>query len=210
MKIIVSFFLLFFVKGFSQDKNTTKDILRVGFIYGFSSQNTYIKQDSDYKYNNEIFKLSTHINLLKKNKHSWEFLMEPSYYKSEHEAINYWHKFFTDSQNPNELRNEFMRLKPINEYALNLGILYRYFLKPNFSLYALGNVGPMYIDTETERLKKGFAFSDIFAVGSNYKINKISIDFKCFIRHVSNANLIYPNFGINAVGFEFGTYYEFK
>lgn len=194
---------------FSQEHIISKNWLRTGIIYGFSSQNTYISQDSDYTYENQIFKISNHFNLSKKENHSWEILVEPSYYRSKHESLNYWHEFYTSNNNPDEFRAKYMQLKTINEYVLNLGILYRYKLNSNLSVYAIGNVGPMYIDTDTERLKKGFAFSDIFGFGTNYNAGKLSFDVKAMIRHVSNANFQYPNFGYNAVGFEFGTYYEF-
>ncbi|HJR99720.1 MAG TPA: acyloxyacyl hydrolase [Flavobacterium sp.] len=208
-KFAAIFFLLCFFTVFSQENQSSKKWLRIGLIYGYSSQNTFIKQDSDYFYENNIFKVSSHFNLAKKGNHVWELLVEPSYYKSKHQLINYWFISHT-VENGDELRARFMPLKSINEYVLNLGVTYRYYVNPKLSIYALGNVGPMYIDTETERLKKGFAFSDIFALGSNYKIDKMSFDLKCMIRHVSNANLQMPNFGFNAVGFEFGTYYEFN
>jgi hypothetical protein len=103
-----------------------------------------------------------------------------------------------------------MPLKSINEYVLNVGLIYRHHFNSKSSVYGLINAGPMYIDTETERLQKGFAFSDIFGVGYNYKLNAISFDVKTMIRHVSNANLQMPNYGLNSVGFEFGAYYELQ
>lgn len=196
--------------SFSQETAAPKKWLRIGLIYGYSSQNTFIKQDSDYTYENNIFKISNHINLSKKKKHSWELLVEPSYYRSQHESLNYWHEFYTDNPNPDEYRKKYMQLKTINEYVLNLGIIYRHTFNTKSSIYGALNSGPMYIDTDTERLKKGFAFSDVFSLGYNYKIHKISLDAKCMIRHVSNANFQYPNYGLNTVGFEFGTYYEFN
>ena len=123
--------------------------------------------------------------------------------------INYWFISHT-VENGDELRERYMKLKSINEYVLNVGIVYRRLLSSNSSVFAVLNTGPMYIDTDTERLKKGFAFSDIFALGSNYKLGCISLDVKCLFRHVSNANLQKPNFGYNAIGFELGTYYEFN
>ncbi|HBK83127.1 MAG TPA: hypothetical protein DDZ41_05945 [Flavobacterium sp.] len=210
MKYSFIILLFFSTAVFSQTDVAQKKILRLGFIYGFSSQNTYIRQDSDYRYENRIYKISAHFNLNKKTHHSWELLVEPSYYNSKHEAYNYWHEYFTSSENGNELRAKFMQLKSINEYVLNLGIIYRYVFNRELSIYLLGNVGPMYIDTDTERLKKGFAFSDIFAFGTNYKLNQFSFDAKSMIRHVSNANFKMPNYGINAVGFELGLYYEFN
>lgn len=194
----------------SQNQTAEKKWLRIGFVSGYSSQNTFLKQDSDYSYESISYKISSHFYLSKKKNHSWELLLEPSYYRSKHEALNYWHEYFTGNTNGDELRNQFMRLKTMNEYTLNSGVIYRYNLNSKSSLYALGSIGPMYIDTETERLKKGFAFSDIFGLGTNYRFQSISIDFKCMIRHVSNANLQKPNYGFNAVGFELGAYYEFN
>ena len=195
---------------FSQENNTPKKWLRIGVVYGFSSQNTYLPQDSDYAYSSTIFKISSHFNIAKKKKHSWEILVEPSYYRSNHESFNYWHAFFTKHAEDGMLRDKYMPFKTMNEYVLNMGIIYRYYLNLKSSIYVAGNSGPMYIDTDTERLKKGFAFSDVFSLGYNYKINKISVDAKCMIRHVSNLNFQYPNYGYNAVGFELGTYYEFN
>ncbi|VXC23890.1 conserved hypothetical protein [Flavobacterium sp. 9AF] len=203
-------FLFLSLMCFSQEQVKEKKWLRFGLIYGYSSQDSFVKQDSDYFYENTIYKISSHFNLLKNNKHTWELIVEPSYYRSKHEALNYWHEYFTSSENATELRLKYMKLKQINEYVLNLGIIYRYYFNPKISVYGLANVGPMYIDTETERLHKGFAFSDILAVGTNYKLGKISLDLKCLFRHVSNANIQKPNFGYNALGFEIGTYYEFN
>ena len=137
-------------------------------------------------------------------KHSWEILIEPSYYRSEHQMINYWFISHT-VPNGNELRAKFMHLKTINEYVLNVGMVYRRYLNLNSSVYATLNSGPMYIDTDTERLKKGFAFSDILSVGYNYKMNKFSFDAKFMFRHASNANLQMPNYGLNSAGFEIGS-----
>ncbi len=200
---------LTFSVGYSQDSIVTKKWLRTGFLYGISAQNKYLKQDSDYIYESKIYKFSNHFNLSKKRNHSWELFVEPSFYRSEHQLINYWFISHT-VVNGDELRAQFMPHKYINEYVLNLGLIYRYNICAKTTLYTLFNVGPMYIDTDTERLRKGFAFSDIFALGGNYRFKKISFDTKCMIRHVSNADTQLPNFGLNAVGFEFGTYYEFN
>lgn len=207
-RILFVFLLFHFFTVFSQENKQQKKWLRIGVVYGFSSQERFIRQDSDYFYESNIFKISSQLQLRKKNRHTWELLIEPSYYQSKHESLNYWHEFYTSSDIADELRARFMVLKPINEYVLNLGLIYRYYLKEDWSCYALGNVGPMYIDTETERLKKGFAFSDIFALGTNLKLNRISLDGRVMIRHVSNANIQMPNYGFNAFGFEFGVFYE--
>lgn len=202
-------FFLFFVLGYSQDTISRFKWIRTGIVIGYASQNTIIKQDSDYTYETMCIKFSNHLNFSRKNKHSWEILIEPSYYRSQHQLLNYWFISHT-VPNGDELRAKFMPLKSMNEYVLNIGIVYRRYLDLNSSVFATLNSGPMYIDTDTERLKKGFAFSDIFTFGYNYKRNRMSFDAKCVFRHVSNADLQMPNFGLNSVGFELGTYFELK
>lgn len=201
--------LLISVFAYSQDSIPKFKWLRSGVVIGYASQNTFIKQESDYTYESRIVKFSNHFNWSKKRKHSWEVSIEPSYYRSNHQMINYWFISHT-VVNGDELRAKFMQPKSINEYVLNVGVVYRRYLNLNSSLFATLNSGPMYIDTDTERLKKGFAFSDILSVGYNYRIKKLSFDAKFMFRHASNANLQMPNFGLNSSGFEIGSYYEFN
>lgn len=209
LKLVFIFCLLFFIFGFSQDSIPRYKWLRTGFTFGYASQNTFIKQDSDYTFESKIFKFSNHFRLHRSNKNHFEILIEPSYYRSQHQMINFWFISHT-VENGDELRAKYMALKSINEYVLNVGIVYRRLLSSNSSVFAVLNTGPMYIDTDTERLKKGFAFSDILAVGYNFRYKNVSFDAKCMFRHVSNANLQTPNFGLNSVGFEFGSYFELQ
>lgn len=204
-------FILFYynAEAYSQDSIPKFRWLRSGVVVGFASQNTFIKQESDYLYENKIVKFSNHFNWSRKRKHSWEILVEPSYYRSKHQMINYWFISHT-VVNGDELRAKFMKPKSINEYVLNVGLVYRRYLNLNSSIYTTLNSGPMYIDTDTERLKKGFSFSDVISVGYNYKVKNVSFDAKFMFRHASNANLQMPNFGLNSSGFEIGSYYEFN
>lgn len=207
VKNFVLFFLFYSLVVYSQDSIPKYKWLRSGLIFGYASQNTFIKQESDYTYESKIIKFSNHFNWSRKRKHSWEILIEPSYYRSKHQMINYW--FISHAvENGDELRAKFMQPKTINEYVLNVGLVYRRYLNFNASVYATLNTGPMYIDTDTERLKKGFSFSDVISIGYNYKVKKLSFDAKFMFRHASNANLQKPNYGLNSSGFELGTYYE--
>lgn len=199
--------LLISVGSFSQDSIPRFKWLRLGLVLGYANQNSFVKQEYDYFYENKIIKFSNHFNLSRARKHSWEILVEPSYYRSKHQMINYWFISHT-VVNGDELRAKFMKPKSINEYVLNVGLVYRRYLNLNSSIYTTLNSGPMYIDTDTERLKKGFSFSDILSVGYNYKVKNISFDAKFMFRHASNANLQKPNYGLNSSGFELGTYYE--
>lgn len=207
LKYLIFFNLLITSFNYGQDSIARYQWLRSGIVFGYAAQNTFIKQEPDYSYESKILKFSNHFNWAKSKKHSWEILIEPTYYQSKHQMINYWYISHTVT-NGDELRLKYMKLKTINEFALNAGIVYRRFLNLKSSVYATLNSGPMYIDTDTERLKKGFAFSDVISVGYNYRMKKLSFDMKLIYRHVSNANLQKPNFGLNSAGFEFGTYYE--
>ena len=208
-KIVTLTVLLLFVGilSYAQDSIPRFKWLRTGVLVGYSVHHKIIKQESDYDYNSVNLKFSNHFFLYNKGKNNFELLIEPSFYRSEHEMLNFWFISHT-VENGDALRAEYMQLKSMNEYVLNIGIIYRRAIANNQSLYALLNAGPMYIDTNTERLKKGFAFSDIMALGYNYSFQKFSIDAKFFYRHVSNANIQKPNFGLNAFGFEVGGYWE--
>lgn len=92
----------------------------------------------------------------------------------------------------------------MNEYVLNVGLQMIYSINENLSPYLLGSVGPMVIDKQTKRQKKGFAFSDIFAIGLLYRTNDIILDLRFGIRHVSNAGFGHPNKGYNSSNFEIG------
>ncbi len=207
IKFLIIFNLLFSIFAHSQDTIPKFKWLRTGVVIGYASQNTFIKQESDYTYESKIVKFSNHFNWLRKGKNSWEILVEPSYYHSKHQMINYWFISHTE-ENGDKLRAKYMQLKSINEYALHLGLVYRRYFNLNSSVYATLNTGPMYIDTDTERLKKGFSFSDVLSVGYNYKVKRLSFDAKFMFRHASNANLQKPNYGLNSSGFEIGAFYE--
>jgi hypothetical protein len=63
---------------------------------------------------------------------------------------------------------------------------------------------------DTERLKKGFAFSDILGFGFSYKQKNILFDLRMSLRHNSNANFYQPNDGHNSVGIESGISFQLK
>lgn len=207
--ILIIVYILLFQAATAQFKWLKTNYNRVGVVYGYASQNTVIKQDSDYDYEYNVVKITNHFKLISKDNTRLELLIEPAYYKSKHKLHNYWYKTVL-VPNGDELRAIYFKLKDMNEYVLNVGVVYRRYFWDKTSVFASLNTGPMYIDTETERLKKGIAFSDVLGLGFSHKINSFSFDVKGTFRHVSNANLQRPNAGYNSVGFELGTYYEFR
>ena len=66
-------------------------------------------------------------------------------------------------------------------------------------------VGPAIIDTETERLAKGFTFMENFGLGIRYELlADFFIELKPNLNHVSNARIQLPNSGYNVLNLEFG------
>jgi hypothetical protein len=181
---------------YAQDK-TSK--IELGFNYGFGSE---LKND-DYTYSNSYYKLHLYYTLKKTKRFKYEILLQPELNFAKHQLLN---PNFVQPDDPNyiEKRERYTKLKDIKEYVLNIGFLMRKPIFKKASVYVLGSVGPMIIDTETERLSKGFAFSNVVALGITFKINKITFDIRPSFRHVSNAGLQGSNSGYNTKNIDFG------
>jgi len=194
---------------YSQKKEKDKRLL-FGLNYGQASQNKTPLNDKDYLYNNQYFKIQINYLLLKKKKISYELNIEPSLYLSEHQLLNKY--FIQPHETPDylSLREIFTQKRAFNEYVLNIGIIMRYKIINNFSSYVLGSVGPMFSDKGTERLRKGFAFSDIFGLGFSYELKNVVFDLRLTVRHNSNADLYLPNGGHNSIGLESGISFRIR
>lgn len=208
IKILLIIFILFSASTHAQDTIPKSNKIRLGLNYGFGTQQSYPFNSKDYTYDVQFYKIQINYLLNKRTKWSFEINVEPSIYINEHQLLNKYYVQPNDGDDYLEKREEFTKIKQLNEYVLNLGFLARYKLFNSFSTYILGSVGPMYSDTNTERMNAGFAFSDIIALGLSYQIKAIFIDFRYSMRHVSNANLSLPNNGYNSMNFEFGFAYQ--
>jgi hypothetical protein len=196
---IYSLFVVFSLYG--QDNSKA---IRLGIGYGIGTQQIFPYNNSDYSHNVNGYKGLINFPLKKTGKFSYELQIEPGIYSARHRLLN---KFFIQpdkSANYLELRDLFAQERTITEYALNIGVLVRYNLKEKLSFFILGSTGPMYTNTETERLAKGFAFSDIFAFGVAYKVGKVMFEIRPGLRHESNLNTQYPNSGHNSSNIDFG------
>lgn len=182
---------------------------KYGFVFGTGEQGIFPFSDDDYVYETTFFKGQINYTFKRTAHFSFEINLEPSFYSSKHQLLN---KYFITPENYEnyvEEREIMTRRKTIKEYVLNIGVISRYHLNNKISIYALGSVGPMIIDTRTERMAKGFAFSDIFSLGVSHKFAKLILDFRYGIRHVSNLELKNPNSGYNSTNFEIGFLYDF-
>jgi len=88
---------------------------------------------------------------------------------------------------------------PAFEFGVNAGLEFQ---KPvgarGFLTAAIGS-GPHYITVETDLQHKGYIFSDNFEVGWRQSLGASPwrLALKCRFRHISNANLMKPNKGID-------------
>ncbi|MFK5878863.1 MAG: acyloxyacyl hydrolase [Flavobacteriaceae bacterium] len=198
--ILTGFLLSISFLTFAQETNSK---FKIGFNYGFGEVDKFPFSTDEYTYDIQFYKIQLNYLIKEWRKFDFEINVEPSYYRTEHQLLN---KYFVTPDDPNylEKREEYTKLKTMNEYVLGLGFLVRYPIANKLSVSILGSIGPMYIDTETERMASGFAFSDVLSFGITYKIKTLAFDVRYGVRHVSNAELQQPNSGYNTTNLEFG------
>lgn len=190
------------VQAQSDEKKNKK--IRLGINFGIASQDQFPLNNTDYLYENKHIKVQIARVLGNKNKFRFNLLLEPSIYFSEHQLLN---KFFVQPSRGDdylEQRERFTQRTSFEEFVLNVGIMLQYNADRQLSPYLLGSVGPMISNYGTERLKRGFAFSDVLALGVLTNFKSFIWDVRITLRHNSNANLGFPNNGHNSVGLETG------
>jgi hypothetical protein len=171
----------------------------IGFHYGFGNE---IK-NKNYSYTNSYYKIQVCYELKETKNFKYELVVQPEINFATHQLLNL---YFVTPEEPNyiEKREKYTKLKDIKEYALGIGFCVRKPISKIASVYVLASIGPMITDTETERLSKGFAFSDVLALGFSLKVDKVLFDVRPSLRHVSNAQLQSSNAGFNTKNIEFG------
>ena len=177
----------------------TKGETSIAFLYGFGNE---IK-NSNYTYTNHYYKVQVSYLIKETNHFKYELVLQPELNFATHQLLNFY--FVTPEEtNYIEKREKYTKLKDIKEYALGIGLCVRKPISKIASVYVLASIGPMITDTETERLSKGFAFSDVLALGFSLKVDKVLFDIRPSLRHISNAQLQSSNAGFNTSNIEFG------
>ncbi|PIF33489.1 lipid A 3-O-deacylase PagL [Flavobacterium sp. 9] len=197
--LFVIMFLLCAFVAFAQVK---KENFAIGFNYGIGSE----FPNRNYTFANQFYKLQLYYRLKETKHFQFEILIQPEVNFATHQLLNL---YFVKPETPDYIhkREEYTKLKDIHEYVLNLGFLIRKPIGKIFSVYALGSIGPMITDTETERMTNGFAFADVFALGISAQVNQFRFDVRPSVRHVSNAGLNSENAGYNTKNIEIGISY---
>lgn len=196
--------LVFFANSFIGHSQIKKERLKLGFAYGTGSQNKPPFDLVDYTHEVTFYKALINYRFKQKRKWAFEMSLEPSFNVAEHQLLNEHFIKPKDDENYEALRELYTQKRTFNEYVLNCGLVARYFIYKNISTYVIGSLGVMTADKATERLAKGFAFSDVAGLGLSYEINKIQLDFRYSVRHTSNLELQQPNKGHNTTNMEFG------
>jgi hypothetical protein len=202
LKIKLLFILLSFI-DFAANAQTNKHEMALGLNYGFG----HVLKNTDYTFTNSFIKGQFYFQLKKGRKLSYQLILQPEINFAKHQLLNLY--FVRPEEYNYELKRErFTQLKNIQEYVLGIGFLIRKPISNKISTYALLSIGPMITNTETERLSKGFAFSDVLSIGVSAKLHRFNFDLRPSFRHNSNAGLHQLNSGINTFNFETGVYYQ--
>jgi hypothetical protein len=196
------FVIMFLLCAFEASAQVKKENFAIGFNYGIGSE----FPNRNYTFTNQFYKLQLYYRLKEIKHFQFEILVQPEVNFATHQLLNL---YFVKPETPDYIykREEYTKLKDIHEYVLNLGFLIRKPIGKIFSVYALGSIGPMITDTETERMTNGFAFADVFALGISAQVNQFRFDVRPSVRHVSNAGLNSENAGYNTKNIEIGISY---
>lgn len=193
IKSILSLFFIFFLADvMAQEKHYA-----IGLSYGFGNE----FKNKDYRFANHFFKARFNYSWIHRKKHYCELLVQPEINFASHQLLN---KYFVTPEDSDyeEKRLRYAQMKHIHEYILSFGFLYRQQLSERLSLFTSASIGPMITDTDTERLSKGFAFTESLSLGMCYKFSGFSLSVAPNIRHTSNAGLQVSNAGFNTLNFE--------
>lgn len=194
-RICVLLFMLFLNGAYSQQE---KHRFMFGFAYGFGNE----IRKKDYTLSNQFVKFQWNYSLKTTADFSYVVVVQPEVNFSHHQLLNpYFVK--PDEQNYEALREQFTKRKAVLNYVLNVGGQIQKPISQTLCIYILGSIGPMVTDTETERLSKGFAFSDVIALGFSFKTETGSFAIQPSLRHVSNAGFKSSNAGFNTQNIEF-------
>lgn len=198
--LFLSFLFSSLLKLNAQEKSGN---YKIGFAYGFGSE----FNNRNYTFENHFYKFLLYYKIKETTNLQYEILIQPEINFAKHQLLNL---YFVKPETPDfeQKRTEYLKLKDVREYGLNIGFLIRKPIGENYSCYILGSIGPMINDTETERMSEGFAFADVLAVGFTVNINRVQVEIRPGLRHVSNAGLGSSNAGYNTKNIEFGISYQ--
>jgi hypothetical protein len=210
MTIKSSYFILLFVvilgcKTSWAQREHKISFLKSGVQFNKNSRNNFYFEEVDYAFDINTFKYQRFYKL--RDLGQWDFIAIPQlqYQYIRHQLLN---KFFVQEfnygENFLEFRERFMTPKTISFFAFEIGFQLRREILSNLHFEITAGLGAGYIDTETERVAKGFTFLENLSFGLAYPISSSEIYLGFLFNHISNFNTQIPNSGYNSLGWELG------
>mgnify|MGYP000148795718 CR=1 FL=1 len=181
-----------------------------GIAYTFGNEKNFLFDDLDYFYESNTFKFQLFYPLAQWKKIDISILVQPQLQLIKHQLLN--EQFITpDEQNYVEKRARFTKLKTFSLVAVEFAFRFEKKILQNFSTFIEISLGFGYVNSETERLAKGFTFIENINLGFNLRISKrTSIQLHTGLGHVSNLNFQKPNSGYNIFNTGIGVQYKIR
>lgn len=181
-----------------------------GIQFTQGNEQNFLFDDLDYFYRTNTLKLQFIYPLTQWKKLNISLIIQPQVQFIQHQLHN--EQFvLPDEENYLEKRANYTKLKSLSITALEFTIDVKKQLFRNTSLFLQVGLGLGYIDTDTERLAKGFTFVENGNLGLEYSMNtKTSIRLFGGLGHVSNFNFQLPNSGYNILNIGLSLQYSLK
>lgn len=202
---ITTFFLVNSFFCYSQLKKINSKLIpyKIGIFYGVGNEKNFAFDSDDYFYKTHILKVNVHYSI-RKGLFQLELNLQPQLHFIKHQLLN---KYFVlpSDENYEENRIAFTKLKSIQLYALQFELLAKRKITKRLEASAFFAIGPAIIDTETERLSKGFTFIENVGLGVSFELReKLFLEVKPSFNHISNGEFQLSNSGYNTMNFEIG------
>ena len=204
-------FVCLISKSFGQ--KSTKSFFsptKFGIQFSQGNENSFIFDDPDYFYRTNTVKGQIYFPVTNWKTVEVSLIIQPQVQFVKHQLYN--EQFVLPSEeNYLERRQRFTQLKNLSITAIEFSLEAKKKLFNKISIFLQVGLGFSYIDTETERLAKGFTFIENLDLGFDFQMNsKLSVQFFSGVGHVSNLNFQLPNSGYNIFSFGFGFQYAIK
>lgn len=204
-------FIFLFVVFFSFSQDVKKGVLKpikIGFLYNYGTNENFINDDPDYTYSTKTFKVQAFYKLGNWKNLGFQLIVQPQMQFVKHQLIN--EQFVLPNEvNYLEKRAEFTQPKKMHIYGIEFGFATKKRITNKLDFQGTISLGFNYIDTRTERLAKGFTFTENFSFGFSHETFKNSFVYLgTNFGHVSNLNFQKPNNGYNILGLEIGYSYK--
>jgi len=197
----------------SHGQKSTKSFFtptKYGIQFSQGNENNFLFDDLDYFYRTNTIKGQLYFPITNFKTIEISLVAQPQVQFVQHQLYN---EYFVTPKEINylEKRQRFTQLKNLSITAIEFSLEAKQKLFNNLSIFIQVGLGFSYIDTETERLAKGFTFIENANLGLDFLINsKISFQLFGGVGHVSNFDFQLPNSGYNIFNTGFGFQYSIK